>query len=214
MARLQVHRMATKGRRAIRQASFAVMQSFGCALAEGGVTCNPLVAFFLAEVPVNNTTDRIEKQVLLKASRERVWRALSEAEQFGTWFGVRFDGPFVEGERLTGRIAPTQVDEEVAAMQTPYEGTPFEWLIETIEPMQRIAFRWHPFGIDKTIDYSSEPMTLIVFELHDAPEGILLTVTESGFDKLPPERRAKAFAANEGGWGHQMELIRKYLALH
>jgi uncharacterized protein YndB with AHSA1/START domain len=163
---------------------------------------------------MDTNTDRIEKQVLLKASRERVWRALSEAEQFGSWFGVRFDGPFVEGECLTGKIAATQVDEEVAAMQAPYEGTPFEWVVERIEPMQRIAFRWHPFGIDKTIDYSHEPMTLIVFELHDAPEGISLTVTESGFDKLPPERRAKAFAANEGGWTHQMKLIRKYLALH
>lgn len=158
--------------------------------------------------------DRIEKHVLLKAPRERVWRALSEAEQFGTWFGVRFDGPFVAGERLTGRIAPTQVDEEVAAMQTPYEGTPFEWVVESIEPMRRLAFRWHPFGVDKTIDYSHEPMTLIVFELRDAPGGILLTVTESGFDKLPPARRAKAFEANEGGWTHQMRLIEKYLALH
>ena len=163
---------------------------------------------------MNANTDRIEKQVLLKASRERVWRALSEAEQFGTWFGVRFDGPFVEGERLTGRITPTQVDAEVAAMQAPYAGTPFEWMVETIEPMRRIAFRWHPFGIDKTVDYSGEPMTLIVFELLDAPGGILLTVTESGFDRLPPARRAKAFAANEGGWTHQMELIRKYLAMH
>ena len=162
---------------------------------------------------MDTTTDRIEKQVLLKAPRERVWRALAEADRFGTWFGVRFDGPFVEGQRLTGRIAPTRVDAEVAAMQTPYEGTPFEWVVERIEPMQRLAFRWHPFGIDKTVDYSHEPMTLIVFELHDAPEGILLTVTESGFDRLPPERRAKAFAANEGGWTHQMQLIRKYLAL-
>lgn len=163
---------------------------------------------------MNANTDRIEKQVLLKAPRERVWRALSEAEQFGAWFGVRFDGPFVAGERLTGHIVPTQVDEEVAAMQAPYAGTPFEWRVEKIEPMTRIAFRWHPFAIEKSVDYASEPMTLIVFELHDAPEGILLTVTESGFDKLPPERRAKAFEANEGGWAHQMKLIAKYLALH
>ena len=157
-------------------------------------------------------TDRICKQVLLKAPRERVWQAISESDRFGTWFGVEFDGPFVEGQRLTGRITPTRVDAEVAAMQVPYEGTPFEWVIEKIEPMRRISFRWHPFGIDKRIDYSSEPMTLIVFELHDAPGGILLTVTESGFDKLAPERRAKAFAANEGGWTHQMALIEKYLA--
>ena len=162
---------------------------------------------------MNTNTDRIEKQVLLKAPRERVWRALSEADQFGTWFGVAFDGPFVEGERQTGRIVPTQVDEEVAAMQKAFEGMPFEWLVEKIEPMQRIAFRWHPFAVDNTRDYSSEPMTLIVFELHDAPDGIMLVVTESGFDKLPPERRAKAFAANEGGWTHQMKLIAKFLAL-
>jgi uncharacterized protein YndB with AHSA1/START domain len=173
-----------------------------------------MVAPTPTEAAMDTSTDRIEKQVLLKAPRERVWRALSEADQFGTWFGVRFDGRFVEGERLTGRIAPTQVDEEVATMQTPYEGTPFEWQVEKIEPMRRIAFRWHPFGVDKTIDYSHEPMTLIVFELRDAPGGILLTVTESGFDKLPPARRAKAFEANEGGWTHQMRLIEKYLALH
>lgn len=161
-----------------------------------------------------STTDRIEKQVLLHAPRERVWRALAEAGQFGTWFGVRFDGAFVEGQRLTGRIVPTEVDAEVAAMQKRVEGTRFEWVVEKLEPMQRLAFRWHPFALDPSHDYSAEPMTLIVFELHNAPDGILLTVTESGFDRLPPERRAKAFAANDGGWTHQMRLIRKYLALH
>lgn len=161
---------------------------------------------------MNSSTDRIEKQILLQASRERVWQAVSDSRRFGTWFGVDFDGPFVEGEKLTGRIVPTKVDEEVAAMQKPYEGTPFEWRVEKIEPMRRIAFGWHPFGMDKNVDYASEPMTLVAFELHDAPDGILLTVTESGFDKLPVERRARAFAANEGGWTHQMRLIEKYLA--
>jgi uncharacterized protein YndB with AHSA1/START domain len=156
-------------------------------------------------------TDRIEKRVLLKAPRDRAWRAVSESDRFGTWFGVAFDGPFIEGKRLAGTIAPTRVDDDVATMQQPYAGTPFEWVVEKIEPMRRIAFRWHPFGVDKRIDYSDEPMTLIVFELHDAPEGVLLVVTESGFDHLPPERRAKAFAANEGGWTHQMTLIRKYV---
>ncbi|HXS73469.1 MAG TPA: SRPBCC family protein [Rhodanobacteraceae bacterium] len=160
---------------------------------------------------MGSSTDRIEKQVHLMAPRERVWRALSESARFGSWFGVTFDGPFVEGGRVTGKITPTQVDAEVAAMQKPYEGTRFEWLVEKIEPMRRICFRWHPFGVEKHVD-ASEPMTLVVFELHDAPGGILLTVTESGFDKLPAERRARAFAANEGGWAHQMRLIEKYLA--
>jgi uncharacterized protein YndB with AHSA1/START domain len=160
---------------------------------------------------MNPTTDRIEKQVLLKATRERVWQAVSDSSRFGTWFGVDFDGPFVEGRKLAGRIVPTRVDAEVAAMQKPYEGEPFEWQVETIEPMRRIAFRWHPFGMDKSMD-AGEPMTLVVFELREAQGGILLTVTESGFDKLAPERRARAFAANEGGWTHQMKLIEKYLA--
>jgi uncharacterized protein YndB with AHSA1/START domain len=163
---------------------------------------------------MNTHTDRIEKQALLKAPRERVWRAISDAEQFGTWFGVAFDGPFVEGTTVTGKITPTEVDAEVAAMQEPHAGMPFEWVVERIEPMQRIAFRWHPFAMDKGVGYTSEPMTRIVFELHDAPEGILLIVTESGFDKLPPERRAEAFAANEGGWTFQVKLIEKYLATY
>ncbi|MGH8216451.1 MAG: SRPBCC family protein [Rhodanobacteraceae bacterium] len=160
---------------------------------------------------MNANTDRIEKQVLLKAPRERVWRALSEAGEFGTWFGVRFDAPFAEGATVTGKITPTEVDDEVAAMQKPHEGTPFEWVVERIEPMQRIAFRWHPFAMDEGVDYTSEPMTRIVFELHDAPEGVLLTLTESGFDALPPARRARALAANDDGWAHQMMLVAKYL---
>jgi uncharacterized protein YndB with AHSA1/START domain len=163
---------------------------------------------------MNTHTDCIEKQALLKAPRERVWRAISDAEQFGTWFGVAFDGPFVEGTTVTGKITPTEVDAEVAAMQEPHAGMPFEWVVERIEPMQRIAFRWHPFAMDKGVDSTSEPMTRLVFELHDAPEGILLIVTESGFDKLPPERRAEAFAANEGGWTFQVKLIEKYLATY
>lgn len=157
------------------------------------------------------STDRIEKRVLLRAPRERVWRAISDAQQFGYWFGVDFDGPFAAGASITGRITPSKADPEMGEMQQPYEGVRFEWLVEKVEPMDRMVFRWHPFGVDKTIDYSKEPMTRIEFELQDAEGGILLTVTESGFDRLPPERRAKAFAANDGGWTHQMGAIRKYL---
>jgi len=157
------------------------------------------------------STDRIEKQVLLHAPRQRVWQAISDSAQFGYWFGVDFDGPFVAGASITGRIVPSKADPEMGKMQQPYAGTPFEWLVEQVEPMQRMVFRWHPYGVDQSVDYSQEPMTRIVFELKDAADGVLLTVTESGFDRLPPERRAKAFAANEGGWTWQMGAIRKYL---
>jgi len=155
--------------------------------------------------------DRIEKSVLLAAPLARVWAAVSEAREFGSWFGVAFDGPFVEGRWITGAIVPTTADAEVAKLQEPHRGKRFEFLVEAIEPLRRIAFRWHPFAIEPGVDYSKEPTTLIVFELEEAPGGTRLTVTESGFDRIPLERRAKAFAANEGGWSHQMRLVEKYL---
>src|SRR5580704_9262955 len=156
-------------------------------------------------------TDRIEKQVLLRASRARVWRALTDAEEFGTWFGVKFNGPFIPGSLLRGVIVPTRVDVEVAKAQQPYEGLPFEISVDRIEPETLFAFRWHPFAIEPGVDYSREPTTLIVFALEDVADGTMLTVTESGFDRIPLARRAKAFTANEGGWTMVMALIEKHL---
>lgn len=157
-------------------------------------------------------TDRIEKKILLRAPKQRVWQAISDSSQFGSWFGVAFNGPFVEGGCLTGKIVPTTVDLEVAKLQKPYEGVAFEFRVERIEPMRSISFRWHPFAVDPATDYSKEPMTLIHFELEEKPEGVLLTITESGFDRIPLARRAGAFKANEGGWAMQTQLIEKYLA--
>jgi len=148
----------------------------------------------------------------LRAPRERVWRALSDAKRFGAWFGVDFDAPFVAGAHLSGRITPTLVDAEVAKSQEPYAGKRFEWTVERIEPMTHISFRWHPFAMEAGVDYSQEPTTLIVFELEEVSEGTKLTISESGFDRIPLERRAKAFAANDQGWEAQARLIEKYLA--
>lgn len=160
---------------------------------------------------MNPALDHIEKRIVLRAPRERVWRAISEAKQFGTWFGVEFDGEFAVGTRLTGRIAPTQVDPEVAKLQQPYTGFPFEFHIERMEPMAIFSFRWHPNAVDRNVDYSAEPMTLVEFRLEDVEQGTLLTIRESGFDSIPLERRAKAFTSNEGGWTHQLKLVEKYL---
>jgi uncharacterized protein YndB with AHSA1/START domain len=159
-----------------------------------------------------SNTDRIEKKVLLRAPRERVWRAISDSKQFGSWFGVAFDEPFVAGKPITGKMFTTTVDAEVAKRQEPYIGFAFEFEVDRVEPMRLFSFRWHPFAMDKGVDYSKEPSTLVVFELDEASGGTMLTVTESGFDRIPLERRAKAFAANEGGWAAQMKLIEKYLA--
>ncbi|HEY4038494.1 MAG TPA: SRPBCC family protein [Burkholderiaceae bacterium] len=161
---------------------------------------------------MTEATDRIEKKILLRAPCERVWRAISDAQQFGHWFGVEFDGAFVAGARLTGRIAPTKVDAEIARLQQPYSGKPFEVVIDRVEPMRLFSFRWHPFAIDPAIDYSKEAATLVVFELQEVTGGTLLTITESGFDRIPLERRARAFAANDQGWQAQTKLIEKYLA--
>ena len=158
-------------------------------------------------------TDRIEKKVLLRAPRERVWHAISDARQFGSWFGVEFAGPFVAGATTIGKLVPTTVDPEAAKRQKQYEGFKFEFAIDRIEPQRLFSFRWHPFAVERGVDYSKEPATLVTFELEQQADGTMLTVTESGFDRIPLERRAKAFVANEQGWAAQLNLIEKYLAL-
>jgi uncharacterized protein YndB with AHSA1/START domain len=158
-----------------------------------------------------NTND-IEKSVVLRAPLERVWKAISASDRFGSWFGVAFDGPFIADSWLNGRIVPTTVDPDVAKLQEPYAGALFRILIDRIEPMHRFSFRWHPFAIDPCYNYAEEPMTLVTFALKESTDGILVTITESGFDRIPIARRARAFEANVSGWTHQATLIEKYLA--
>jgi uncharacterized protein YndB with AHSA1/START domain len=158
-------------------------------------------------------SDRIEKKIILRATRERVWRAISNPASFGDWFGVKIDGPFVAGREATGRIVPTKVDAEIAKLQESVTGLPWRVVVDRIEPMTLFSFRWHPYAIDPAHDYSNEPMTLVTFELADAEGGTLLTITESGFDGIPIERRAQAMKSNDAGWTHQTRLIEKYLIL-
>lgn len=157
-------------------------------------------------------TDRIWKRVVLAAPIERVWNAISDATRFGEWFGVQFEGPFVANQAIKGRIVPTKADPEVAKMQEPHAGAPFECIVDRIEPMRLVSFRWHPFAVDPKADYSQEPMTLVTFELEAVTGGTQLTITESGFDAIPPARRGKAFEMNDQGWTHQARLVEKYLA--
>ena len=157
--------------------------------------------------------DQIQKQVLLKAQKSRAWKAIANSNEFGSWFGMKLDGPFVAHSILRGSIMPTQVDAEVAEMQKPYTGKAVELFIDRIEPETLFSFRWHPFAIDPKMDYSKEPTTLIAFTLEEKGNETLLTITESGFDQIPVSRRAEAMKANDGGWSKQMELIQKYLRL-
>jgi uncharacterized protein YndB with AHSA1/START domain len=148
-------------------------------------------------------TDRIEKKVLLRAPRNRVWRALADSTEFGAWFGMKFDGPFAPGASMRAAIVPTTVDAEVAKAQKPHEGIPFEIAIERMEPERLFSFRWHPHAIEPGVDYSAEPTTLVAFELEEVEDGIMLTVTESGFDQIPLALTGpKPSPPTKRGWGY------------
>lgn len=137
--------------------------------------------------------------------------ALTDSAQFGVWFGMKLDGPFVAGQPLKGHIVPTEMDPEIARMQAPYSGYPVNWMVDRIEPKSLFSLRWHPYAIDPEIDYSDEPMTLITFTLKEVTGGVALTVTETGFENIPAHRRTEALKANDGGWAKQMELIATYV---
>ncbi len=150
--------------------------------------------------PSQTSTDRIEKQIRLGASRARVWRALTDTREFGQWFGVKLSGAVAPGAKLRGPIT-----------HPGYEHLTFEATVETVEPEERFSFRWHPYAIEPGVDYSSEPTTLVVFTLEEVEGGTLLKVVESGFDNIPASRRAKAFEMNSNGWAIQMENIKRHL---
>jgi uncharacterized protein YndB with AHSA1/START domain len=163
---------------------------------------------------MTSTTDRIEKQVILRAPQERVWRAISDAGEFGSWFGMEFEGAFAPGREIRGRIVPTKADPDVAKMQEGHAGLPVTLRIERIVPMHTFSYRWHPFAIDPAVDYSAEPMTLVTFTLAPVDGGTLLTIVETGFDAIPIARRADAFEANDEGWTLMSNVIEKHVALH
>ncbi len=149
---------------------------------------------------MSQSTDCIERKVVLRAPRARVWRALTDAEEFGRWFGVDLQGQqFAPGQRARGPIAIEG-----------YRHVMFDVVVETMEPERRLAWRWHPYAVDPKIDYSREETTLVTFTLEGAGGGTLLKVVESGFARVPPERRFEAFRMNEGGWEAQMDNIRRH----
>jgi uncharacterized protein YndB with AHSA1/START domain len=147
------------------------------------------------------TADRIEKRVVLRAPRSRVWRALTDVGEFNEWFGVRLTSPFAEGATVRGQITHPK-----------YQHVTMEVVVARIEPERYFAYRWHPCAIEPGVDYSSEPMTLVEFRLEDSGEGTILTVVESGFDRIPLARRAEAFRMNEGGWTGQLRNIERHVS--
>jgi uncharacterized protein YndB with AHSA1/START domain len=147
------------------------------------------------------STDRIERKVVINAPRSRVWRALTNAEEFGDWFGAALKGKhFAPGQRTQGQITIPG-----------FTHVMFDVVIERVEPERLMSWRWHPYSVDPAIDYSKEERTRVVFELKEVEGGTLLSVVESGFDQVPPERRLEAFRMNSGGWEGQMRNIARHV---
>jgi uncharacterized protein YndB with AHSA1/START domain len=150
---------------------------------------------------MTDNTDRIEKRIVLKAPLARVWRAISDAREFGAWFRVELEGPFVAGQVVRGKIT-----------YPGYEHLRAELFVEQILPQTYLSYRWHPAAVDAGTDYSQEPTTLVEFKLAEGATGTELTIVESGFDALPAARRAEAFRMNEGGWSTQCENIARHVS--
>src|SRR5882672_10145932 len=149
---------------------------------------------------MDTPADRIVKKTFLRIPRLRLWQALTDAREFSKWFMADLPGPFAPGARQRGRVT-----------YPGYEHLTMDMTIERMDAPRVFSWRWHPNAADVDRDYSGEPTTLVVFELEEAPGGTLLSVTESGFDRLPDERRADAFRSNERGWTLQLESIEKYI---
>jgi uncharacterized protein YndB with AHSA1/START domain len=145
--------------------------------------------------------NRIEKRIELAAPVSRVWRALTDYREFGEWFRVKLDGPFVPGQISRGHIT-----------YPGYEHVQWEVVVQKMDPERLFSFTWHPYSVDPKIDYSRETPTLVEFRLEKTAKGTLLLVTESGFDKIPSERFLEAFRRNDGGWTEQMKNIESYIA--
>jgi uncharacterized protein YndB with AHSA1/START domain len=168
-----------------------------------------------------DSNDRIEKQVTLRAPVSRVWQAIADAREFGRWFGVKLDGPFVPGKTITGTFGEGLDEAAIVEHQKslglrpskvrlPEKSSVF-CTVERIEPERYFSFRWIPYGIDAEADPAHEPTTLVEFRLERVPEGTLLTIVESGFDRVPAHRRERAFRMNQGGWAGQAKNIKKHV---
>ena len=165
--------------------------------------------------------DKIEKSVTLRAPVARVWRAIADAREFGRWFGFQLEGEFTPGKTMRGSFEGSideaaivehqkQLGLKPSKLKLPEKTTTF-CTVERIEPERYFSFRWIPYGIDAEADPENEPTTLVEFRLEPVAEGTLLTIVESGFERVPAHRRERAFRMNEGGWAAQAENVKKYV---
>lgn len=155
--------------------------------------------------------DKIQKASVFCVPRDRVWRAISDAKHYCAWMGLTENGAFAPGVTYKSTMAPTKFNAEFAALQEPFRGLPVSKVIDRMDAMDVFSFRFHPFAVDRSVDYSDEPMNLVVFELSDVPGGTQLSITESGFDRIPTERRPLAQEVNDKGWSLALKSLERYL---
>ena len=145
-------------------------------------------------------SDQIEKTIELNAPVDRVWRALTDHNEFGEWFRVKLDGPFQPGKVSTGCITIPG-----------FEHVKWNATVKRMEAPSVFSFTWHPYAVDAAVDYSDETPTLVEFRLEPSAKGTRLIVVESGFDAVPSHRRLEAFRMNDGGWSAQIKNIKAHV---
>jgi len=142
---------------------------------------------------------RIERKKLVRAPRARVWQALTNIEHFCKWFHVEAKGAFQPGARV-----------EMTSTYEDHKGVRFFLIVEEMKPDHKFSWRWHP-GAPQPDGVSGEPMTLVEFLLEEVEGGTMVTVVESGFDRIALERRAKVFEDNTKGWEIQLDSLADYV---
>jgi uncharacterized protein YndB with AHSA1/START domain len=147
--------------------------------------------------PVPN---RIERTVWLRAPRPRVWRALTDVEEFSRWFGVKTLGCFAAGAEL-----------HMTSTQPGTECIEFSLVVERMEPERLFSWRWHP-GSEQPGPGEPPATTLVEFRLEEVDGGTRLQLVESGFDEISLLRRARAFEENTEGWDFQLASLERHVA--
>jgi uncharacterized protein YndB with AHSA1/START domain len=155
--------------------------------------------------------DRIEKHVVIRAPRDRVWKALTDSKEFGRWFGVRFEGPFAPGRSVRGVITPSELATPEETAGHPYLGKPMVFQIERLDPPHRFSYRWQPIEGRKSIEAEDGPSTLVEFTLEETKDGTQLTVVETGFSAIPATHRKAAYESHDGGWTVQVDRVRVHI---
>lgn len=143
---------------------------------------------------------RIDRSIELNAPPERVWRALTNADELAAWFQVRIEGDLAPGNEVW-----------MTSVHPDHAGVRFVVRIAEMTKPRRVVWEWHPGEVDPGVDYSREPRTTVTFSLEPSGRGTRLSLSETGFDAIALARRAKAYTDNSQGWTDVLVWLQKYV---